>query len=131
MKCQKILLKQNNKKYKPKNGISCEYKQFCFVATGNDEILGAISGYTCFSEIYIDELVVSEKHRSKDIGSKLIKTVEDYFKDSDFNNINTCTNEFQAPKFYEKYGFTLEFVRKNNVNHKLNKCFYVKYLNNN
>ena len=53
--------------------------------------------------------------------------VEDYYKDSGFNNMNTMTNEFQAPQFYEKCGFELEFVRKNKDNPKLNKYYYVKY----
>ena len=57
----------------------------------------------------------------------LMDAVEDYYRDSGFNNINTCTNGFQAPKFYEKCGFELEFVRKNKTNPKLDKYFYVKY----
>ena len=68
-----------------------------------------------------------ENHRGKDIGTKLMKAVEEYYKDSGFNNMNLCTSEFQAPQFYEKYGFELEFVRKNKDNPKLNKYFYVKY----
>jgi len=57
--------------------------------------------------------------------------VEEYFKDDGFNNINLCTNEFQAPKFYKKCGYKLEFIRKNERNSKLNKYFYVKFLNKN
>ena len=92
--------------------------------------IGSIAGATFFSEVYIDELVVKEEYRGQDIGTELIKAVEDYYKDKGFNNMNTCTNEFQAPKFYEKCGFELEFVRKNKDNPKLNKYFYVKYFNN-
>ena len=44
-----------------------------------------------------------------------------------FNNINLVTNSFQAPGFYEKCGFKLEFIRKNEKNPKLTKYFYVKY----
>ena len=114
-------------KYETKNGIVCNYTPFTFVAKENEEILGIISGATYFSEVYIDELVVMEKHRGKGIGSKLIKKVEDYYKNSGFNNMNTCTNEFQAPEFYKKCGFQLEFVRINKTNPKLNKYFYIKY----
>ena len=38
-----------------------------------------------------------------------------------------CTYELQAPEFYKKLGFELEFVRRNNYNSKLNKYYYVKY----
>ena len=82
---------------------------------------------TCFAEVYIDDLVVKEEHRGKGIGTKLIKEVENYYKDKNFNNMNLVTNGFQAPKFYEKCGFQLEFVRENKENPKLNKYFFVKY----
>ena len=120
-------IEEEHQKYKAKNGVVCNYTPFCFIAKENDELMGAIAGATFFSEVYIDELVVREDQREKDIGTKLINAVEEYYKDSGFNNINTCTNEFQAPKFYEKCGFELEFVRKNKDNPKLNKYYYVKY----
>ena len=120
-------IEEEQEKYEAKNGIVCNYTPFCFIAKENDELVGAIAGATFFSEVYIDELVVKEDLRGKDIGTKLINAVEKYYKDSGFNNMNTCTNEFQAPKFYEKCGFELEFVRKNKDNPKLNKYYYVKY----
>ena len=115
-------------KYEEQNGISCNYTPFCFVAKNDDTIVGAISGATFFAEIYIDELVVKEAYRGKGIGTELIDTVLEYYKDYGFNNINCCTNEFQTPGFYEKCGFELEFVRKNKANPKLSKYFYIKYL---
>ena len=115
-------------KYETEHGIACNYTPFCFVAKNDDTIVGAISGATFFAEIYIDELVVKEAYRGKGIGTELIDTVLEYYKDYGFNNINCCTNEFQAPGFYEKCGFELEFVRKNKANPKLSKYFYIKYL---
>ena len=120
-------IEEEQVKYETKNNITCNFKPFSFIAKINEEIVGAISGATCFSEVYIDELVVKEEQRGKNIGTELIKAVEEYYKDYGFNNMNTCTNEFQAPKFYEKCGFELEFIRKNKDNPKLNKYFYVKY----
>ena len=120
-------IEEEHQKYEAKNGVVCNYTPFCFIAKENDELMGAIAGATFFSEVYIDELVVREDQRGKDIGTKLINAVEEYYKDSGFDNMNTCTNEFQAPKFYEKCGFQLEFVRKNKTNSKLNKYFYVKH----
>ena len=120
-------IEEEHQKYEAKNGVVCNYTPFCFIAKENDELMGAIAGAIFFSEVYIDELVVREDQRGKDIGTKLINAVEEYYKDSGFDNMNTCTNEFQAPKFYEKCGFQLEFVRKNKTNSKLNKYFYVKH----
>ena len=114
--------------YEAKHGIECNYTPFCFTAKIDDTIVGAITGATFFAEIYIDELVVAEAHRGHGIGTGLIHAVLEHYKDDRFNNINCCTNEFQAPGFYEKCGFELEFVRKNPVNPKLTKYFYIKYL---
>lgn len=124
-------IEDEQQKYERNNGIVCSYIPFCFTAKDGDEIIGSIAGATFFSEVYIDELIVKEEYRRKNIGTQLIKYVEDYYKDKGFNNMNTCTNEFQAPKFYEKCGFELEFVRKNKNNPKLNKYFYVKYFDKN
>ena len=121
-------IETEQEKYEAKNGIACNYTPFCFVARIDDIVVGAICGATFFAEIYIDELVVTEAHRRKGIGRKLIETVLEYYKDCGFRNINCCTNEFQAPGFYEKCGFELEFVRRNKDNPKLSKYFYIKYL---
>ena len=121
------IIEEEQVKYENKNDIVCNFTPFTFVAKIDGKIVGVISGATYFSEVYIDELVVMEKYRGNNIGTELIQTVENYYKDYGFNNMNTCTNEFQAPKFYEKCGFELEFVRKNKDNPKLNKYFYVKY----
>ena len=110
------------------NGISCNYTPFCFVAKHGDELIGAVSGASFFSEIYIDELVVKDGHRGQGTGTQLIKTVEEYFGDQGYNNINCCTNGFQASGFYEKCGFKLEFVRENKSDPRLSKFFYIKYL---
>ena len=63
------------------------------------------------------------------IGLLLIKLALNSYYNKEFNNINLCTNGFQAPKFYEKCGYQLEFIRKNNKNPKLDKYFYVKFFN--
>lgn len=125
----KKLIEEELEKYENEKGVVFNFTPFSFFAKDNDEIIGAITGFTCYSEVYIDELVVMENHRGKNVGTQLINAVEEYYKDYGFNNMNLCTSEFQAPKFYEKVGFKLEFVRKNKDNAKLNKYFYVKFFN--
>ena len=115
-------------KYETSNGISCNYTPFCFVAKNGDIWIGAVSGASFFSEIYIDELVVRDGYRGNGVGRRLIKAVEDYFGGRGFDNINCCTNGFQASGFYEKCGFELEYVRENKSDPKLNKYFYIRYL---
>ena len=125
-KYYEIIDKEFNK-YAEKNGVVCNYTPFNFVAKENDEIIGVITGHSYYQEVHIGDLIIYEEHRNKHIGSKLVKTVEDYFKDKGFENMNLTTYGFQAPEFYKKCGFEVEYIRENKENSKLNKYFLVKY----
>ncbi len=107
--------------------VDFNHHPFTFVAREGTEILGAINGWTIFNELYIDRLIVLEKYRGQNIGSQLIQTVEDHYRDSGLHNMNLCTYAFQAPRFYEKLGFKLEFMRPNPQNPALDKYYYVKF----
>ena len=50
-------------------------------------------------------MIIIDEYRNKHIGSKLVQTVEEYFKEKGFENINLTTYGFQAPEFYKKCGF--------------------------
>jgi ribosomal protein S18 acetylase RimI-like enzyme len=70
---------------------------------------------------------VDSNHRGKGLGKKLITALKEHYKGKGFNNMNLVTNTFNAPDFYKKCGFELEFVRKNLKNPKLTKFFFVKF----
>ena len=114
-------------KFAIKNGVTCNYKSFNFVAKEDDQIVGIIIGHSYYKEVYIDDLLVLEEYRNKHIGTKLIETVENYFENKGFENINLTTYKFQAPEFYKKCGFKIDFIRENKENPKLNKYYLVKY----
>ena len=113
--------------YDNENNVKYNFNKFGFIAKQNDVTIGYLTGFSYYSEVTINNLVVLKEYRGKGIGTKLIKQVESHFKNKGFNNINLVTNEFQAPEFYKKCGYELEFVRKNKNNPKLNKYFFVKY----
>ena len=92
--------------YDTENGVEYNFKKFSFVAKENNEIIGYLTGFSYYSEVTINNLIVLKKHRSKGIGTMLIRKVEKYFENKNFNNINLVTNAFQAPEFYKKCGFT-------------------------
>ena len=114
-------------KFATKNGIVCNYKSFAFVAEEKSKIIGIITGNSYYKEVHISDLIVLEQYRNKHVGSKLMETVESYYKNKGFENINLTTYGFQAPEFYKKCGFEIEFIRKNKENPKLNKYYLVKY----
>lgn len=113
--------------YDTENDVEYNFKRFSFVAKENTQTVGYLTGFSYYSEVTVNNLVVLKSYRGKGIGAALLKQVEQHFNGKGFNNINLVTNEFQAPKFYEKCGFKLEFVRKNKENQKLTKYFFVKY----
>ena len=106
-------------KYAEKNGVNCNYISFAFVAKEDNKIVGIITGKSYYKEIHISDLIVLEEYRNKHIGSKLIEQVEEFYKNKGFENINLTTYEFQAPEFYKKCGFNVEFIRKSKENPKL------------
>lgn len=114
-------------KYAEKNEVNCNYTPFNFVAKEDDKVIGIITGHSYYKEVHIGDLIVLEEHRNKHIGMKLVETVENYFKDKGFENMNLSTYKFQAPEFYKKCGFKVDFIRENKENEKLNKYFLVKY----
>ena len=114
-------------KYAIKNDVVCNYTLFAFIAKEDGNFVGIITGNSYYKEVHISDLIVINEYRNKHIGSKLMQTVEDYFKDKGFENINLTTYGFQAPEFYKKCGFEVEFIRKNKDNPKLDKYYLVKY----
>ena len=114
-------------KFATKNGIICNYKSFAFVAKEESKIIGIITGNSYYKEVHISDLIVLEQYRNKHIGSKLMETVENYYKNKGYENINLTTYGFQALEFCKKCGFKVEFIRKSKENPKLNKYYLVKY----
>ncbi len=114
--------------YESSHGIAINFKKMAFVLKDDyGNAIGVLSAYTAFAEIYVEDLWVDKMQRGKGYGKKLVQHLENHFKGKGFNNINLVTNAFQAPEFYKKCGFTVEFIRKNAKYPKLNKIFFIKY----
>ena len=116
--------------YEARHGVACNYQVLFLEARIGGQVVGVLSGYTAYAEVYVDDLWVQSEHRRKGIGRKLLRELEKRYADRGFDNINLVTNEFQAPEFYRKCGYEVEFVRLNRRNPKLNKTFFVKYFDN-
>ena len=114
--------------YGKQHGIILDYSEFCFVAENRDESLaGVITGKAYYNEVHIQDLVVNKDCRGNGIGSRLVETVEDHYRNKGFRFVTLTTFEFQAPEFYKKLGYTVEFIRKTD-NQLLNKYFFRKDL---
>jgi ribosomal protein S18 acetylase RimI-like enzyme len=127
----KTVMETDLELYEKTHGVTVNYRQFSLVLTlDNNETVGVLTAYTAFAEIYIDDIWVDSKHRRGGYGKMLMDYLENHFKDKGFNNINLVTSQFQAPEFYQKCGYELEFVRKNLINSQFTKYFYIKYFDN-
>ena len=114
--------------YESQKGVESNFKHFYILAEENEKIVGILIGYTIFSEVCVTELLVIQSHRNQGIGSKLLSYLESHFIGKDFTNINLVTNQFQAPEFYKKCGYSLEFIRKNGRFPSFSKYFLIKWL---
>ena len=115
-------------RYGEQNGVALNYDEFCFAAEDPDGgIAGVITGRAYYNEVHITDLIVAEGRRGGGLGSRLVRAVEDAFRGRGYDFIALTTFGFQAPAFYRKLGFTVEFVRRG-ADPKLDKYFLKKDL---
>ena len=113
--------------YGMQNEVELNYEEFCFVAEDEGRIAGVITGRAYYNEVHIGDLIVGKDLRKSGIGSKLVHAVEDAYKGKGYEKITLTTFGFQAPEFYKKLGYELEFVREDK-DPKLSKYFLMKKL---
>lgn len=114
--------------YGEQNNVVLNYDEFCFIAEDSEgRIIGAITGRAYYNEVHIGDLIVDESHRRSGLGKRLVGAVEDCYKGKGYDVITLTTFGFQAPEFYKKLGYTVEFIRKNE-DPKLTKYFLKKAL---
>lgn len=114
--------------YAISHAIDVNYQPFAFVLFGEqNEVIGVLDAFSSYSSIHIRDIWVDKAHRGNGYGRKLIIELENHFKGKGLNNINLITCAYQAPEFYKKCGYEVEFVRENIKNPKLTMTFFIKY----
>ncbi len=76
-----------------------------FVRDQQGAVIGGIAAKLLYTSIFIDYLWLPESVRGLGLGKKLMQSVELEALGLGVMNIYLHTYSFQAPKFYEKYGF--------------------------
>ena len=114
--------------YGKANDVALNYDEFTFVAQDSDgKINGVITGRAYYDEVHIGDLIVDSNCRRSGLGRKLVETVENTYKGKGYKEVTLTTFGFQAPEFYRKLGYEIEFVRENE-DPKLCKYFFRKNL---
>lgn len=75
------------RKYESIHDVLCNFTPFCFTAKQQGNLLGVVSGYTAYSEVYIYEMLVFPEYRGHGIGKQLIEQVYEWYKNSGLDNI--------------------------------------------
>jgi ribosomal protein S18 acetylase RimI-like enzyme len=76
----------------------------------NDEIIAGIAGWTWAGICEITQLWVDEKVRKDGLGKMLLEAAEVETKSKGCHTIMVRSFSFQAPHFYERYGFETEHI---------------------
>ena len=114
-------------RYGEQHRVALNYDEFCFAAECGGKIAGVITGRAYYNEVHIGDLIVGEACRRTGLGSRLVRAVENAYRGKGYDVITLTTFGFQAPEFYRKLGYTVEFVRESR-DPKLNKYFLSKKL---
>lgn len=114
--------------YAVKNDVALNFEEYCFAAEEDGKIIGVITGRAYYNEVHIGDLIIDKSYRRMNIGTKLVKAVEEAFTGKGYSKITLTTFGFQAPEFYKKLGYSLEFIREDN-DPKLCKYFCIKQIN--
>ena len=77
----------------------------------NKEIIAGIAGWTWAGICEITQLWVSEGHRENGIGKVLLEAAEAEAKSKGCLRILVRSYSFQAPHFYEKYGYEVQHIQ--------------------
>jgi len=67
--------------------------------------VGGIIGATYWDWFYLDLLWVKEDLRRQGYGKQLLSKAEDIARERGAKNVFLDTFSFQAPEFYQKYGY--------------------------
>jgi GNAT superfamily N-acetyltransferase len=116
--------------YEQAHGVDIKFRRFAMLLhDDHGELCGALQAFTAYAEVYVEDLWVAAAIRRRGYGRLLLARLEHEYTGRGYHNINLVTNAFQAPDFYAKCAYTIEFVRVNAHNPLLTKTFFVKYLN--
>lgn len=91
------------------------------------EIVAGIHGHTWGGCCEISRLWVHESTRGQGLGTRLMRAAEEEARRRGCHQIVLSTHSFQAPKFYERLGFT-RFAAIPNYPKGFEQYFYIKEL---
>lgn len=93
-------------------GQGSAYPFAIFIRDKEGNIIAGCNGSIIFGSIYIDQLWVKPNLRGQGIAKRLMKFVHSYGKKQGCTLATVTTMDFQAPVFYQKLGYKVDFSRQ-------------------
>ena len=78
-----------------------------FLAFDNNKLIGGAIGFVEYNWYFLDMFYIDEEYRGRDIGTNLIKQIEEFAKKENLTGVRMETWDFQAREFYEKNGYSV------------------------
>ena len=104
-------------------------KNISFILRDEEEtILGGITGTIFWYSLHIDFLWVDESLRGKGYGKQLLGKIEKIATENSCRLIQLDTFSFQAPDFYQKYGYEVVGVIEEHPNVENQQYYLAKKL---
>lgn len=100
-----------------------------FIQNENDEIVGGLLGYTYWDFLAVDIFWLDESVRGQGFGEKMLAMAEGEAVNRGCTTAHLDTFEFQAPHFYEKYGYE-QWGELNGYAGRFKRIYYQKRLKN-
>lgn len=82
-------------------------KYYNFAVYDNQKLIGGAVGIIRFGWYFLEDLWIDENYRKNNIGTKIIKMIEECAKKNKALGVRMNTWSFQARGFYEKMGYTV------------------------
>ncbi|MBB6454917.1 ribosomal protein S18 acetylase RimI-like enzyme [Salirhabdus euzebyi] len=93
-----------------------------------EQIVGGITGTIMWYCLHIDFLWVDESLRGQGLGSELLKKIEEVAVEKKCRLIQLDSFSFQAPKFYQKYGYQVVGIVEDYPDNGLQQYYLEKKL---
>ena len=83
-----------------------------FIKDSMQQVVGGVLGVTFYGSLYVDSLWIDKTLRKKGLGTLLMQEVEKLAIVNQARFITLNTMDFEGLNFYQKLGFTIEFIRE-------------------
>lgn len=87
-----------------------DFKDYNFHVEENGEIIGGIVAWSVSDTLEVEYLRIADAHRKEGLGTRLLQHVEDLARKDGLKRVRLYTLSFQAPEFYKRLGYQVEFV---------------------